>query len=150
MAVGLRLRMRNNSYPMYVVYNDSEESLPAVFTPYVYVKAISEDIDLKVEFSAITICAESTRWRLGSDSELHKTLIYAGSSSSSSSVDFAYFKIGKSEGNDSNVYELYFCPTFRESKPACGSLGVYTDQDGNQWLVKDSEINPLKVQFQRA
>ncbi|GLJ32621.1 hypothetical protein SUGI_0656180 [Cryptomeria japonica] len=62
---GLRLNTRNNSCPLYVVYNDNEESLPMVFTPFVNVKLITEEADLKVEFSAVTVCAQSTRWRLG-------------------------------------------------------------------------------------
>ncbi|GLJ32620.1 hypothetical protein SUGI_0656170 [Cryptomeria japonica] len=152
---GLRLKWRNNSCPLNVVYNDNQESLPVIFTPYIYVKVITEDADLKVEFSAVTVCAQSTRWRLRRDSELEKTLIYAGNSSSSASssfpFDLAYFRIIKSEGDDGNVYELSFCPHVCSTcKIACGSLGIYTDEDGNQWLVKESDINPLKVQFKRA
>ncbi|GLJ32614.1 hypothetical protein SUGI_0656090 [Cryptomeria japonica] len=148
---GLSLKMRNNSCPMYVTYNNNDDGLPVIFTPYEYVKAIAEDVDLEVQFSAATICVQSTRWRIKSDSEVNKDFIYTGGSSSSSSVDLDYFRISKSEGDGSNVYEFSYCPSVCSTcRPACGSLGIYTDEDGDQWLVKDSEIDPLKVQFQRA
>ncbi|KAH9323510.1 hypothetical protein KI387_018149, partial [Taxus chinensis] len=49
---GLGLKMReNNSCPMYVDYNNKQQGLPVVFTPYKFVKAIAEGADFKVEVS---------------------------------------------------------------------------------------------------
>ncbi|KAH9323509.1 hypothetical protein KI387_018148, partial [Taxus chinensis] len=129
---GLGLKMReNNSCPMYVDYNNKQQGLPVVFTPYKFVKPIVEAADLKVQVSAATVCAQSTRWRMKFDNRLNKYFVYAGSASSSSKRDLDYFRILESEIYG-NVYVLSFCPSVCDNcRPVCGLLGTYTDKAKN-------------------
>ncbi|KAH9289688.1 hypothetical protein KI387_033805 [Taxus chinensis] len=145
---GLRLQMRNNTCPMYVNYEKDNDGLPVVFTPYLSGTVIEENADLTVVTSAFTICIQSTRWVIATDSDLNKRFIATGGDSSSSSIDLNYFKIVKSD----NYYQLVFCPTVCDTcRPACGSLATYSDEDGNEWLVVDQDDSlPFQVQFKKA
>uniref|UniRef100_A0A0D6QZE1 Uncharacterized protein n=1 Tax=Araucaria cunninghamii TaxID=56994 RepID=A0A0D6QZE1_ARACU len=147
---GVGLRMRNNTCPMYVVY--TKNGLPAVFTPYSSGRGgvIKEGADLKVETSAVTVCVQSTRWRVHRDSKLDKYFVYTGDdSSSSSSIDLDYFRFDKSESGDD--YVMVYCPSVCEfCRPYCGTLGSYSDEHGNGWLVIGEQANALKVQFRKA
>ncbi|KAH9293258.1 hypothetical protein KI387_041539, partial [Taxus chinensis] len=135
---GLGLKMRqNNSCPMYVDYNNKEQGLPVVFTPYKSDKQIEVAADFMVHVSGATGCApQSTRWRMKLDDKLNKYFVYAGNStnSSSSTTDLDYFRILESEIYG-NVYVLSFCPSVCDNcRPVCGLLGIYTDKAINQWL----------------
>ncbi|PON69803.1 Proteinase inhibitor I3, Kunitz legume [Parasponia andersonii] len=126
--------------------NDSSaEGFPVTFAPFAEEEdVVRESRDLKITFSAITICIRSTTWQLESekDPESGRRLIGTGSSGEAGN----YFRITlQSEG----IYSIQWCPT--EFCPICrfdcGSVGVLV-KDGKRFLALDGSVLP--VVFERA
>ncbi|CAK7337348.1 unnamed protein product, partial [Dovyalis caffra] len=126
-AGGLTLVSRNELCPLYVglrrLTSEESDGTKVIFTPYASGETIiRESRDLSVEFQALTICIQSTAWRVGEeDSETARRFILTGGEKS-------YFRID----NNGGVYNFSWCPT--EScptcdRPRCGSAGILIEND---------------------
>jgi hypothetical protein len=141
---------RNGSCPLYVGQENVSglEGFPVSFTPFVEGETvIRESRDLKVVFSAITTCVQSTAWKLGEkDPESGRRLIVTGEDEGQRPTG-NYFKIVKAEVGD-NIYNIQWCPT--EVCPICrfdcGTAGGLVE-NGKRLLALDGSVLP--VMFER-
>ncbi|KAK9271615.1 hypothetical protein L1049_001978 [Liquidambar formosana] len=144
---GFTLLNRNGTLcPLYVGLDDDLTSpgLPVVFTPFLEDETvIREARDFRVEFSAATICIESTAWRVGeTDAETGRRLIVTGGDSQNG----AYFRINR----EGEAYIVAWCPTdvCPICRFQCGSAGLL-NEDGKRLLALDGPT-ALPVRFRRA
>ncbi|XP_021628939.1 kunitz type trypsin inhibitor 111 [Manihot esculenta] len=144
-AGGLTLINRTDSCPLYVgqepLSTVVSPGLPVIFTPFSAGDGIiREGRDLRIEFSAVSICAQSTAWRVGEeDAKTSRRFIVTGGEQS-------YFRIDNNRG----LYELVWCPG--EScpdcgRPRCGSAGILIE-NGKRFLALDGRAFPFR--FRRA
>ncbi|KAF3442315.1 hypothetical protein FNV43_RR16231 [Rhamnella rubrinervis] len=131
--------------------SDASEGVPVVFTPFAEEgdTLIRESRDIKFAFSAITVCAQSTAWKVGdTDTTTGRRFILTGRSNSVEFPISNYFRIIGTERE--GVYTLAWCPT--EVCPACrlrcGDVGPLV-QDGKRFLALDGTF-VLPVVFHRA
>ncbi|KAJ9702951.1 hypothetical protein PVL29_004624 [Vitis rotundifolia] len=139
---GLTLIDRNGSCPLYVGQEDqaSSQGFAVTFAPFFEQETIiRESRDFSVQFVAVTICIQSTAWRLGeTDPETLRRLIVTGG-------ETGYFRI---ERNGEGYY-LAWCPTdvCPICKFDCGSAGILVE-NGKRLLALDGPV--LSVVFKRA
>lgn len=145
---------RNGMCPFYVgqqnVSGLNEKCV--TFEPYVKrEKVIKEGKNLKIKFSGVTTCAQSTTWMVSEkDPESKRRLIATGDEKNhpKRGQPGNYFNIIKEKvGN--NIYSLQWCPT--EICPVCrficGSVGSLVD-NGKRFAALDGSALP--VVFVRA
>ncbi|GMY33449.1 alpha-amylase/subtilisin inhibitor-like [Fagus crenata] len=124
------------------------EGFPVTFTPFIEGETvIRENGDLRIVFSAATICVQSTAWKLGErDPETERRLIVTGEDQSSRSTG-NYFRIVKASVG-TNIYEISWCPT--QVCPICrfdcGTVGNLVE-NGKRLSALDGGVIP--VQFER-
>ncbi|XP_008778295.2 miraculin-like [Phoenix dactylifera] len=149
-AGGLTLASRNHSCPLDVTLAISPTSngLPLTFLPADPEEdTINTSTDLNIVFSAVTICVQSTVWKLDFDDAAGRFYVTTGGVAGNPGRETLanWFKIE----NDRGAYKLVFCPTVCDiCKPVCGNLGVYRE-DGRLWLGINSDA-PLPVEFRGA
>ncbi|XP_052180677.1 kunitz trypsin inhibitor 5-like [Diospyros lotus] len=100
-----------------------------------------------IKFSAATVCAQSTVWRLGSDESTGERLVRTGGEEGNPGKDTLgnWFNIV----DDGDAYKLVYCPTVCSfCRPNCGELGIFESNDGTRHLAI-SEV-PIKVVFKKA
>ncbi|XP_062087255.1 kunitz type trypsin inhibitor 104-like [Humulus lupulus] len=125
--------------------NDSRgRGFPVTFAPFAEgEKVIRESRDVKITFSAITICTRSTTWQLRG-TESGRRLVGTGSSGGATN----FFRIERQSGFD-GIYTVGWCPA--EFCPlcrfACGSVGAVVN-NGKRFLALDGFVIP--VVFERA
>ncbi|KAF6135302.1 hypothetical protein GIB67_003553 [Kingdonia uniflora] len=147
---GLALSLRNNTCPFYVAQEDLEVSrgLPVQFlATSTEEKLVQESADVNIVFSAVTICVQSTAWRLGDVDEITgRTYVQSGGVVGNPGKETVrnWFKIVKYN----SYYKLVFCPGVCDiCKVICGDLGVFIE-DGKRWLGL-SDV-PLSVFFKKV
>lgn len=141
---------RTGSCPFYVGQENVSglEGYPVTFTPFIEGETvIRENGDLRIVFSAATICVQSTAWKLGErDPETERRLIVTGEDQSSRSTG-NYFRIVKASVG-TNIYEISWCPT--QVCPICrfdcGTVGNLVE-NGKRLSALDGGVIP--VQFER-
>ncbi|KAJ9172889.1 hypothetical protein P3X46_016083 [Hevea brasiliensis] len=147
-AGGLTLVNRTDSCPLYVgqepLSTVVSQGLRVTFTPFAAQNdgIIRESREFSVAFSAVSICGQSTAWRVGEeDAETSRRFIVTGGEQS-------YFRID----NNGGLYELVWCPG--ESctapncgRPRCGSAGILIE-NGKRLLALDGSAFPFR--FRRA
>ena len=141
---------RTGSCPFYVGQENVSglEGFPVTFTPFIEGETvIRENGDLRIVFSAATICVQSTAWKLGErDPETERRLIVTGEDQSSRSTG-NYFRIVKASVG-TNIYEISWCPT--QVCPICrfdcGTVGNLVE-NGKRLSALDGGVIP--VQFER-
>ncbi|XP_011624804.2 LOW QUALITY PROTEIN: kunitz trypsin inhibitor 2 [Amborella trichopoda] len=139
---GLILEGRNGSCPFNVAVSTRvSPGLPIIFSPAGAsdkVIRLSADQNIRL-FQAVTICVQSTVWRLGGlDEATDKRFVTTGgvTGNPGSSTVSNWFKVEReSEGVDNGRYKLVFCPGVCSfCKVICGNLGVY-NVNGRNWLA---------------
>jgi hypothetical protein len=141
---------RTGSCPFYVGQENVSglEGYPVTFTPFIEGETvIRENGDLRIVFSAATICVQSTAWKLGErDPETERRLIVTGEDQSSRSTG-NYFRIVKASVG-TNIYEISWCPTqvCPICKFDCGTVGNLVE-NGKRLSALDGGVIP--VQFER-
>ncbi|XP_028758711.1 alpha-amylase/subtilisin inhibitor-like [Neltuma alba] len=140
---------RNNSCPLYVgqVNTDAGEGLPVIFTPYAGEdNTVKVNRDFRLAFSAITLCIQSTEWKVGeNDTTSGRRLIVTGSPSGDR--DYSnYFRIVETQFG--GIYNIQWCPT--EVCPICrfdcGTVGGLRE---NGKILGALDGNVLPVVFER-
>ncbi|CAL0303715.1 unnamed protein product [Lupinus luteus] len=136
---------RNNSCPLHVGLENTDlaDGYPVTFTPF----AMEDDVvkinrDFKVSFSAFTICAQSTQWRVGqNDTSIGRRLIITGQDGSREWGN--YFKIVETQLE--GIYNIRWCPT--EVCPTCrficGTAGALSE-NGKILLALDGSVLPVE------
>ncbi|MGI4297463.1 Kunitz family serine protease inhibitor, partial [Klebsiella pneumoniae] len=126
-----------------------DHGLPLIFTPVDPKKGVIRvSTDHNIKFSAATICAQSTVWRLDSDESIGQLIVTSGGVEGNPGRETLsnWFKI---EHYDDD-YKLVFCPTVCNfCRPVCGDLGIYIDENGTRRLAVNSDV-PFKVVFKKA
>ncbi|XVF41517.1 hypothetical protein PTKIN_Ptkin01aG0285900 [Pterospermum kingtungense] len=141
----------NETCPLDVVQAQQEVSngLPLTFSPVnVDDGVVRVSTDMNIKFSAATICAQSTVWKLENDESIQKLIVTTGGVEGNPGRETLsnWFQIQKFEDD----YKLVFCPGVCDTcRPVCGDLGVFVDEDGIRRLALRSD-EPLKVMFKRA
>ncbi|XP_021831664.1 kunitz trypsin inhibitor 2-like [Prunus avium] len=145
---------RNDSCPLYVGQENvsGPEGYPVKFAPFVEGETVVREArDQKITFSAFTICAQSTAWKLGETDEVtQRRLIVTGEDQNQGIAGPArnYFRVNKQAAPD-GVYNLEWCPT--ELCPTCrficGSAGALVE-NGKRLIALDGSVLP--VVFERA
>ena len=104
--------------------------------------------DLNIKFSAATICAQSTVWRLANyDESTGQYFVTTGGVEGNPGPETVsnWFKIEKL--NDD--YKLVFCPGVCDvCKVICRDVGLYIDEHGTRRLAL-SDV-PFVVMFRKA
>ncbi|XP_054813852.1 kunitz type trypsin inhibitor 106-like [Prosopis cineraria] len=141
---------RNNSCPLYVGQENTDlgEGQPATFSPYAGEdNVVKVNRDFTVVFSsAITLCLQSTQWKLGErDTTSGRRLIVTGSSNGDRDYTI-YFRIVEAQSEGS--YNIRWCPT--EVCPTCrfdcGTIGGLRE---NGKILAALDGNVLPVVFER-
>ncbi|KAG1355197.1 miraculin [Cocos nucifera] len=149
-AGGLTLASRNHPCPLDVTLEVSPTSngLPLTFLPADSDEdTINTSTDLNIVFSAVTICVQSTVWKLDFDDTTRRYYVTTGGVTGNPGRETLdnWFKIESDRG----AYKLVFCPTVCDTcKPVCGDLGVFRE-DGRLWLGINFDA-ALPVVFRRA
>lgn len=141
---------RNNSCPFYAGQENvsGPKGLPVTFAPFVGSEnVVRETKNFKVSFSASTICAQSTTWKVGNQqSQTQRRLIVTGQGENRGYTNYFYINKEQVRGN---IYSLKWCPA--ELCPtcrfACGSVGALVE-NGKRLLALDGSVLP--VLFERA
>ena len=142
--------VRNKTCPLDVVQDKLEVShgLPLTFTPVNPKQdVIRVSTDHNIKFSAATICAQSTVWKLEYDESTGQRFITTGGVEGNPGRGTLsnWFKIEK-YGDD---YKLVFCPTVCNfCKVICRDVGVYI-QKGYRRLALTTDA-PFRVMFKKA
>ncbi|KAJ6792066.1 putative alpha-amylase/subtilisin inhibitor [Iris pallida] len=154
---GLTLSQRNNTCPFYVTQESDETSsgLPLIFSPvYPRDKLVPLSTDLNVEFSAATICVQSTVWELDIDVATGRSYVTTGGVKGNPGPDTVsnWFKIERydsdSDSGNGKYYKLVFCPGVCSiCRVLCGDVGIFVEQ-GRRWLGLSDM--PFPVMFKRA
>ncbi|KAJ3680320.1 hypothetical protein LUZ60_016598 [Juncus effusus] len=147
---GLTVTEHHKSCPLYVAQEKMEvnRGLPLLFRS-VNPKdtAIRLETDLNIEFAAVTICVQSTVWRLGDvEGDKGTRFVITGGVSGSPGLETVsnWFKIEKLGKNE---YKIVFCPSVcKTCKVVCGDVGVVSE-GGNRFLGL-SDV-PFPVMFKR-
>ncbi|CAH8312105.1 unnamed protein product [Eruca vesicaria subsp. sativa] len=110
---------------------------------------VPESQDLNIEMDVeVTICIQSTYWRVGDfDEERKQYFVVAGSNTDGSGQDSpkSFFQIKKSGNN----YKFVFCPPACDSgRPRCRNVGIFVDELGVRRLALST--NPFLVMFKKA
>ena len=144
---GLTLRGRGGELCPYDIVQESselDEGIPVKFSNWrPRVAFVPESQDLNIEMDVeVTICIQSTYWRVGEfDEERKEYFVVAGRQDSPKS----FFQIEKS-GDD---YKFVFCPPACDSgRPRCRNVGIFVDEIGVRRLALSSE--PFLVMFKKA
>ncbi|XP_073035929.1 kunitz trypsin inhibitor 5-like [Primulina eburnea] len=149
---GVTLSSRTNrTCPLYVSQAPSEvdNGLPLTFRPVDFNKGgvIRESTDLNIQFSAVSICIQSTVWKLDQYDELTRQyFITTGGvlGSPGPATISNWFKIGRNQSD----YKLVFCPTVCSfCRVICRDVGIFVE-DGNRLLAL-SDV-PFRVMFKKA
>uniref|UniRef100_A0A7N0V9E9 Uncharacterized protein n=1 Tax=Kalanchoe fedtschenkoi TaxID=63787 RepID=A0A7N0V9E9_KALFE len=148
---GLTLGPRtNNTCPLNVLQEQNEVSngLPLTFSPVDKKGIVRESTDMNIKFSAQSICADSTVWKLGSyDEATGKYFITAGGveGNPGRSTTGNWFKIDKS----GEYYKLVFCPgVCNFCKVICKDIGIHIE--GGKRFLALTDTSPFLVFFKRA
>lgn len=136
-AGGLTLASRNGSCPLSVAQapRGGGDGFPVIFTPAnPNAKTVNIGEDTNIAFSAVTICIQSTVWRLTGPDEVSKWFyVSTGGVTGNPGKNTLsnWFKIEQYMG----VYKLVFCPGVCDvCRPVCGDLTI--DVVGDQrWLA---------------
>ncbi|XP_054813929.1 kunitz type trypsin inhibitor 104-like [Prosopis cineraria] len=141
---------RNGSCPLYVGQenNDAGEGQPATFSPYAGEdNVVKVNRDFTVVFSsAVTICIQSTQWKLGErDTTSGRRLIVTGSSDGDRDYTI-YFRIVETQSE--GIYNIQWCPTevCPTCKFDCGTMGGLRE---NGKILEALDGNVLPVMFER-
>lgn len=150
---GLTLAGRNKTCPFTLVLTSLQEEyspgLPVTFHPINPKKGVVRlSTDLNLVFSAATVCAEPTVWRLGVP-DAHTGIRYVGVGGSVGNPGgatvtnwFTIEKFGKKS------YKLSFCPTVcLFCKMACGDVGIVWE-GGRGWLAITNK--PIPIIFRKV
>lgn len=147
---GLTLAGRNGKCPFNVAQENLGvfNGLPLTFFPVnTSDEAIQASTDMNVAFSAVTICVQSTVWRLGgADSATGQRYVTTGGVVGNPGLSTLnnWFKIEKVMDD----YKLVFCPSVCSfCKVICGDVGVFFE-DGNRWLGLNDV--PFLVMFKKV
>ncbi|XP_077246407.1 kunitz trypsin inhibitor 5-like [Tasmannia lanceolata] len=146
---GLTLARRNGTCPFNVAQENAEVSqgLPLKFLPADQSTTIQVSEDVNIEFSAATICVQSTVWRLaGPDVVTGRRYVTTGGVTGNPGRETIsnWFKIEKN-GDD---YKFVFCPTVCNiCKVLCGDLGIF-NEGGKRWLGFNGD--PFPVMFKKG
>lgn len=155
-TAGLTLNPPNASFscPFYVSQAeggiDDPSVLPARFFPVDSNASIKVSTDMNIDFNAVSLCPQSTVWRIG-PAEGRTRFVEAGGVKGSPGVKTLanWFKIAKVDGR-LNVYKFVFCPTVcSDCKVVCGELGVIR-KGGRRLLGIAPHLQPLLVVFKEA
>ncbi|KAK9937745.1 hypothetical protein M0R45_014517 [Rubus argutus] len=144
---------RNDSCPFYVGQENTSgpEGFPVTFAPFAEGETVvRESRDQKITFSALTICVQSTAWKVGeTDSETQRRLIVTGDDQNEGISGPArnYFRINKQADHD-GIYNLQWCPTelCETCKFNCGVVGALVENDKRLMALDGS----IPVVFERA
>jgi hypothetical protein len=113
-----------------------------IFTPRVADTVIRETRDFTVAFTGVTICAQSTAWRVGErNPETRRRYILAETDPIPSSNAW-HFNIVK---NDQGLYNFQWCPNCLTRvcpKPLCGDAGIVVENE-RRLLVLDGSAFPF-------
>ncbi|KAK3032774.1 hypothetical protein RJ639_035719 [Escallonia herrerae] len=137
------------SCPLDVVQaqNEVDNGLPLTFTPVDPKEGIiRESTDLNIEFSASTICVQSTVWRLSNNETTGEYFVTTGGVKGNPGRETIsnWFKIEKNQDD----YNLRFCPTVCDTcKVVCRDIGIAIE-NGTRRLVLSEE--PFRVMFKKA
>ncbi|KAJ6823563.1 putative alpha-amylase/subtilisin inhibitor [Iris pallida] len=155
---GLALSQRDetaNTCPLYVTQESHETSngLPLTFSPvHPRDKLVPLSTDFNVEFSAATICVQSTVWKLDIDVATGRRYVTTGGAKGDPGRHTVsnWFKIeryGSDSGNGKD-YKLVFCPgVCNFCKVLCGDVGIFVEH-GRRWLGFTDM--PFPVMFKSA
>ncbi|XP_021892015.1 alpha-amylase/subtilisin inhibitor-like [Carica papaya] len=141
----LALVSRNELCPLFVGQENDPSSprFPVVFKPFVEgEKVVREFSDFRVQFASISICIQSTQWKVVSGEK--RRLIGTGGGEEAAS----FFRIEKNESDGG--YNLGWCPT--DVCPLCrfdcGKAGVLMEKETRLLALDDVPV--LSVVFKRA
>ena len=141
---------RSKTCPLHVVQERHEVSkgLPLTFSPVNQKKGgVRVSTDLNVNFSAATICVQSTVWNLDKfDDSIRHWFVTTGGVKGNPGRETTsnWFKIEKYEDR----YKLVFCPTVCNfCKVLCKDVGIYIE-DGRRHLAL-SDV-PFMVMFKKV
>uniref|UniRef100_A0A7N0V7X1 Uncharacterized protein n=1 Tax=Kalanchoe fedtschenkoi TaxID=63787 RepID=A0A7N0V7X1_KALFE len=131
-----------------IVLLQVSNGLPLTFSPVDKKGIVRESTDMNIKFSAQSICADSTVWKLGSyDEATGKYFITAGGveGNPGRSTTGNWFKIDKS----GEYYKLVFCPgVCNFCKVICKDIGIHIE--GGKRFLALTDTSPFLVFFKRA
>ncbi|KAF5733966.1 hypothetical protein HS088_TW16G00407 [Tripterygium wilfordii] len=140
----------NETCQLDVVQEQHEVShgLPLTFSPVNMKKGVVRiSTDLNIKFSAMTICVQSTVWKLENyDESTGQWFVSTGGIEGNPGRETIdnWFKIEK-YGDD---YKLVFCPTVCDfCKVICRDVGIYIGR-GRRFLALSEK--PFKIMFRKA
>lgn len=150
---GVTLSSPNGTCPLSVAQDvvDVSNGFPVLFWPVDsgYGDVVTESKPLNIMFSSLSVCTESSIWKLGDASGANgwRYVMTGGVFGDDKSL----FSIEKYGGN----YTLVFCGGTQVNGPhmggllgsGCGYVGVYSEA-GQQWLGLSDE--PFLVRFKRT
>ncbi|XP_020085383.1 kunitz trypsin inhibitor 2-like [Ananas comosus] len=154
---GLTLAQRHRMCPLYVAQEPQEVKmgLPVTFSPVDSAAAADDTVrlstDVNVRFDVVTVCVQSTVWRLGDteggEGRQQRRFVATGGVQGSPGPDTVsnWFKIEKFLDRG---YKIEFCPSVcRFCKVVCGDVGVVSE-DGKRLLgLSDA---PFPVMFKNV
>ncbi|CAI0544520.1 unnamed protein product [Linum tenue] len=155
---GLTLASRSAACPFGVLQSDHPASLglPVTFSPALgggHGRSIDVLVatDLNIEFAAMTICEQSTVWKLGAfDHAVERWFVGTGGVKGSPGRSTArnWFKIGKwGQG----LFKIVFCPSIcKGCHVLCKDVGIFVDGDTGNRRLALTDSGPLVVQFRKA
>ncbi|WCJ25086.1 Miraculin [Euphorbia peplus] len=151
-AGGLTMVNRTGSCPLYVgqepLSTIVSQGIPVIFTPAPGEdqSVITEGSDFSIVFSGVSICAQSTQWRIGEeDEETSMRFIVTGAGEGEGDQQ-ALFRIDSNGG----LYNLGWCPACNQpycGRPRCGAAGILI-RNGIRLLALDGAAFPFR--FRRA
>lgn len=152
-GVTMGQRNENTTCPLDVIQEQHEVSngLPLRFSPLEPAKGetVITATDLNIKFSAMTVCVQSTVWKLGGyDESTKQWFVTTGGVEGNPGRQTVsnWFKIEKYEDD----YKLVFCPTVCSfCKVLCRDIGVYVEEGTGARRLALSDL-PFKVMFKKA
>ncbi|KAJ6829933.1 putative alpha-amylase/subtilisin inhibitor [Iris pallida] len=139
---GLTLSQRNNTCPFYVTRSRTRPAAASadLLTVYPRDKLVPLSTDLNVEFSAATICVQSTVWELDIDVATGRSYVTTGGVKGNPGPDTVsnWFKIERydsdSDSGNGKYYKLVFCPGVCSiCRVLCGDVGILLNKGGDGW-----------------